>query len=199
MAAALPSCSDATADCRLVSADGAEVQSIADEIDVQGAAGWSPDGTWIVTGGTDGKGPGLFKIPVEGGAAVRIVDGLAFNPVWSPDGSLIVYAGPNVDARSPLLAVTPDGAPVEMPDVRVAYVGERVRFLPDAKRLVYVDGLAIYRQNFWLLELATGATRQLTRLNDAGALRSFDVTPDGRFIVFDRSRDNSDIVLIERP
>jgi Tol biopolymer transport system component/predicted Ser/Thr protein kinase len=184
---------------RLVSADGAEVQSIADEIDVQGAAGWSPDGTWIVTGGTDGKGPGLFKIPVEGGAAVRIVDGLAFNPVWSPDGSLIVYAGPNVDARSPLLAVTPDGAPVEMPDVRVAYVGERVRFLPDAKRLVYVDGLAIYRQNFWLLELATGATRQLTRLNDAGALRSFDVTPDGRFIVFDRSRDNSDIVLIERP
>jgi len=64
---------------------------------------------------------------------------------------------------------------------------------------VYVDGLAIYRQNFWLLDLTTRETRQLTRLNDAGVLRSFDVTPDGRSIVFDRSRDNSDIGLIERP
>ncbi|HVH28554.1 MAG TPA: hypothetical protein VM818_17440 [Vicinamibacterales bacterium] len=117
----------------LVSADGAEVQSVADEVDVQGAAEWSADGRWIVAGGTDSKGPGLFKIPVEGGAALRIADGLAFNPVWSPDGSLIVYAGPNVDARFPLLAVTPDGTPIQMPDVRVPYLGERVRFLPDGK------------------------------------------------------------------
>jgi hypothetical protein len=29
-------------------------------------------------------------------------------------------------------------------------------------------------------------------------MRTFDVTPDGKQIVFDRLRDNSDIVLIER-
>ena len=29
--------------------------------------------------------------------------------------------------------------------------------------------------------------------------RNFDVTPDGKEIVFDRSRENSDIVLIDLP
>ena len=30
-------------------------------------------------------------------------------------------------------------------------------------------------------------------------IRSFDITPDGTRIVFDRRRENSNIVLIERP
>jgi Tol biopolymer transport system component len=181
----------------VVSSDGAEVQSLPDLIDVRGAADWSPDGKWIVAGGIDTKGPGLFKIPVDGGPIVRLADGFAFNPVWSPDGSMIVYAGPNIDATSPLLAVRPDGSRIQMPEVRVPFVGERIRFLPDSKALVYVEGL--YRQNFWLLELATNRTRQLTRFSDSSRMQSFDVTPDGRFIVFDRSRENSDVVLIERP
>jgi hypothetical protein len=28
-------------------------------------------------------------------------------------------------------------------------------------------------------------------------LRTFDITPDGKYVVFDRSRQNSNIVLIE--
>ena len=51
--------------------------------------------------------------------------------------------------------------------------------------------------DFWLLDLATN-TSQLTRLGDHGAA-TFDITPDGKEIVFDRSRDNSDIVLIDLP
>ena len=30
-------------------------------------------------------------------------------------------------------------------------------------------------------------------------MRTFDLTPDGREIVFDRQRQNSDLVLIELP
>jgi hypothetical protein len=54
-------------------------------------------------------------------------------------------------------------------------------------------------QDFWLLDLATMQSRQLTRLNTAEATRTFDITPDGQHIVFDRQRDNSDIVLIDLP
>jgi hypothetical protein len=31
-----------------------------------------------------------------------------------------------------------------------------------------------------------------------GVMRTFDVTPDGKAIVFDRLRENGDIVLIDR-
>jgi Tol biopolymer transport system component len=41
-------------------------------------------------------------------------------------------------------------------------------------------------------------TRQVARLTDEGS-RTFDITPDGKRIVFDRVRQNSDIVLIDLP
>ena len=53
--------------------------------------------------------------------------------------------------------------------------------------------------DFWQLDLNTKATRQLTNLGNRGALRTFDITPDGKYIVFDRSRQNSNIVLIDLP
>jgi Tol biopolymer transport system component len=52
-------------------------------------------------------------------------------------------------------------------------------------------------QDFWLLDLASKKTRQLTRLSEPAAMRTFDISPDGRQIVFDRVRDHSDIVLID--
>ena len=53
--------------------------------------------------------------------------------------------------------------------------------------------------DFWLLDFATKQPRQITRLIDQGYLNTFDITPDGKSIVFDRTRENSDIVLIDRP
>jgi hypothetical protein len=53
--------------------------------------------------------------------------------------------------------------------------------------------------DFWLLDFATKTPRPLTHLGNQGALRTFDVTPDGKYIVFDRSRQNSNIVLIDLP
>jgi hypothetical protein len=54
-------------------------------------------------------------------------------------------------------------------------------------------------QDFWLLDLATLKSRRLTRLSTAFTGRTFDITPDGKRIVFDRLRHNSDIVLIDLP
>ena len=62
-------------------------------------------------------------------------------------------------------------------------------------RLVYLE--RIQSGDFGLLDFKTKATRQLTSLGNRGALRTFDITPDGKYIVFDRSRQNSNIVLID--
>jgi Tol biopolymer transport system component len=184
----------------VMSADGTNLRTMATSIEVEGAPGagamdWSPDGAWIVTGGRDAQGPALFKVPLDGRAPIRLVAGHAVNPIWSPDGNLIVYAGRFVDGQVPLLGVRPDGTPVDLPRVRVREGG--YRFLPNGHGLVYLP--LIRSLDFWLLDLATGNQRQLTRLSDYGRLQTFDITPDGKQIVFDRFQENSDIVVIDLP
>jgi Tol biopolymer transport system component len=182
----------------VLSSDGAELQPIAEGMVPHGSSCWSPDGRWIVTGGSDGAGSGLFKIPLDGGSPVRLASGSALNPVWSPDGSLIVYAGTNVRTFAPLLAVRPDGTSVKLPEIILRRMGERARFSPDGKSLIYMGGL-LASQDFWLLDLASMKSRLLTRLKNLAAMRTFDVTSDGKQIVFDRLRENSQVVMIDLP
>ena len=181
----------------VLQADGSQPRVLTDAIDVRGGASWSPDRKWIASGGNDAKGDGLFKIPVEGGAPVRLA-GTGLNPVWSPNGGLIVYSGIDVGGKEPLRAVTPDGSPVDLPPIQITTSGERFRFTPDGKGLVYMQG-GFGAQDFMLLNLATRQSRQLTRLTNPAAMHAFDITADGKQIVFDRLRNNSDIVLIDLP
>jgi TolB protein len=181
----------------VLTAEGGELRALADSIDVRGAASWAPDGKWIVVRGNEDGKPGLFKVPVDGAQPIRLTTGAALNPVWSPDGNLIAFAGPNVSAFAPLLAIRPDGAPVRLPAIQLRRDGERVRFAPDGKALIYMQG-ELRAQNFWRLDLATMSTRQLTDLKQRDTMRTFDVMPNGKGIIFDRLRDNSDIVLIDR-
>ena len=52
-------------------------------------------------------------------------------------------------------------------------------------------------QDFCLLDLTTLERRQLTVRTDDDTMRTFDITPDGKQIVFDRLSKDSDVVLIE--
>jgi serine/threonine protein kinase len=180
----------------VLNANGSKLEPLTDSVDARGAAAWSPDGQWIVVGGSEAGILGLFKIPTNGGDAEQIAEGEAVNPIWSPKGDLIVYAGPEVGPRRPLRAVRPNGVPVTFPEILVVPVGERARFLPDGSGLVYMA--AAQRLDFWLVDLDTMKRRQLTKLEPGTMMRTFDVTPDGTRIVFDRLTEDSDIVLIER-
>ena len=93
-------------------------------------------GSWQA--GWTATGPGLFKIPVEGGDPQRLANGTVTNPVWSPDGSVIVYTGAVVGLTGPLLMIRPDGTPDEAPAIRVRVGSERYRFVPGRQELVYV-------------------------------------------------------------
>jgi Tol biopolymer transport system component len=183
----------------VIAADGTRIHSLSGEVDVRGTASWSPDGKWIVAAGSDHDGAGLFKLPADGGSPVRIATGSFQDPVWSPRGDVIVYGGTQVFTVMPLLAVHPDGTPAKLPEINVQRDGERVRFLPDGTGLVYMLGNTTAGQDFWLLDLGTMRLRRLTQLSNLAAMRTFDITSDGRRILFDRLRENSDILLIDLP
>ncbi len=181
-----------------MTADGTGARPLAEGLDVRGSVSWSPDGKWVVVAADEGQGSRVFKVPVEGGAPVRLTEELSSSPLWSPDGKWIVYSGPQVGQLLPLRGVTPEKAPVPLPSLHVTAGGERYRFLPDGKGLVVM--LGPFRQaNFWLLDPATGSRRQLTNLKPGYVARSFDISPDGRQILFDRVQEHSDVVLIELP
>lgn len=178
--------------------DGTRARPVAEALDVRGAASWSPDGKWIAVGAMDGVGVHVFKVSIDGGPPVRLVDSVSSHPVWSPDGTFILYSG-TARARSvPLKAVMPDGQPLPLPALLVDRVGDSYRFLPGGRQLVVKLG-GFRRQDLWLLDIGTGQRRQLTRLRPGESLHRFDVSPDGKRVLFERVRENSDVVLFELP
>jgi len=178
--------------------DGTGARAITEQLDVRGAASWSPDGRWLAVAAREGRGLRVFKVPTDGGAPIRLVDSVSSNPVWSPDGAFIVYSGTPRGRSVPVQAVTPDGKPHAMPALTVDRVGDSYQFLPGGRHLVVKLG-GFRRQDFWLFDLGTGAKRRLTSLGGGESLQRFDVSRDGSRIVFERLRENSDIVLIELP
>ncbi len=183
----------------ILGAEGTQRRTPCEEIDALSAGSWSPDAKFVVVAGKSSVGRGLFKIDVENGSYEPLVEGAAFNPVWSPKGDLIVYSGPQAGPFMSLLAVTTSGEPKKLPgQLERLRVGERYRFLPDGSGLVLMKKtLTNPSGEFWMLDLESGKTSRLTRLLGNDEMRSFDITPDGKFIVFDRLSKGADIVLIE--
>jgi dipeptidyl aminopeptidase/acylaminoacyl peptidase len=181
-----------------LSATGTGARPVAESLDVRGAPSWSPDGKWIAVAARDGPAMHVFKVPVNGGEPVRLVDSVSANPVWSPNGKLIVYSGASRARIVPLKAVTPDGQPYPIPAISVDRVGDSYRFTPGGTELVVKLG-GFRRQDFWSVDLRSGARRRLTALKPGESLQRFDVSPDGKRILFERVRENSDIALIALP
>ena len=188
-----------TAGLYVMNANGTNVRTLAaDSFDVRGAASWSPDGKWVAVAANRGEATRLFKIPVDGGPPVQLVDTLSYNPAWSPDGRFIVYSEQQSAGQFEVKAITPDRAPVPIVELRVVGFNSSTpyRFLPDGKQLIVLEGVRGLSQNFFLIELVSGHRRQLTDLTPGPVIQDFDVSPDGTQIVFDRLRSNSNVVLM---
>jgi Tol biopolymer transport system component/tRNA A-37 threonylcarbamoyl transferase component Bud32 len=182
----------------LTNGDGSGARRVAEELEVRGAPAWSPDGQWLaVAANRDGE-PQLFKIPVGGGTPLPLVKGYSTDPIWSPSGKFLVYSGADVGTTFPVKAVNADGTPHDLAKVILTRGARRLAFLGGDDALVIMKG-DISHKEFWVLDLKTGRERQLTNLGREFAIADFDVSADGREIIFDRARDESDIVLFDLP
>jgi len=62
--------------------------------------------------------------------------------------------------------------------------------------LVFMKG-DLSHKDLWSLDLTTGREQQITALQSGLVMGDFDISTDGREIVFDRTREESDIVLFD--
>jgi Tol biopolymer transport system component len=164
---------------------------------LRGSPAWAPDGQSIACAVNQGGTPRLFRFSPNGDAPVLLVSEYSIDPVWSPDGRFLVFSGPDVGTTFPLRAAAADGRVHPLRSLILTRGARRVSFLRDPHSLVILRG-EIGNKNLWLVDLETGIERQLTSLSRNFVIRDFDISGDGREIVFDRVQENSDLVLIDR-
>jgi Tol biopolymer transport system component len=181
----------------VMNADGTNARVVTESLDLRGAAAWTPDGQSITSAADVGGTPHLFRISLEG-ALAPLVREYAVDPVWSPDGSFVVYSGADVGTTFPVKAATAAGSAHPFPNLTLTRGARRLRFFHGRRALVVMRG-EIRHKNLWLIDLDTGAERQLTNLPPDFNIRDFDVSLDGREIVVERVHEHSDIVLIDLP
>ncbi|HMF76430.1 MAG TPA: hypothetical protein VK604_12270, partial [Bryobacteraceae bacterium] len=71
-------------------------------------------------------------------------------------------------------------------------------FLSRGRALVLLRG-EIQHKDLWLIDLETGAERQLTSVTSEFDIRDFDISPDGREVVLERVQERSNVVLLDLP
>jgi Tol biopolymer transport system component len=167
----------------------------------RGAGEWfpqfTPDGKWLIyqalaAGEQDRL---LWKMPLDGGAAVQLTNRPSYAPVISPDGKWIACNyRPGAGAPLQIAVIAVEGGPplhiFELPGAQ----DRPLRWTPDGRALAYIvtrDGVS----NLWRQPLAGGAPQPLTQF-PAQEIFNFAWARDGQRLALSRGVTHSDVVLL---
>lgn len=171
-----------------------------------------PPQTRLVTVAPDGSG--RRTLPLAGVQPVPFV-----GPVWSPDGSALVFAGYGVNGagetrdngRSRLYVVGPEGGvPWPLPGTEG---GSRPVLSPDGLTVAFERGKLIHRYDpdhplafglyasttTWVVSLAGGSARRLTPWRNGLVNEPAAFSPDGSTLLLERDRAGRDTEIVARP
>jgi Tol biopolymer transport system component/DNA-binding winged helix-turn-helix (wHTH) protein len=182
----------------VMQADGTNARIVTDSLNLEGAPAWAPDGQSITSAAGDQGVPHLFRVPVDGRSPAVFVQEYSVDPAWAPDGRFVIYSGPDIGTTFSVKAVTAEAAAHPLPALTLTRGARRLIFLSGGRALVFLRG-EIQHKNLWLIDLETGAERQLTNLTPDFDIRDFDISPDGREVVLERLQERSDVVLLDLP
>ena len=143
---------------------------------------FSPDGRRIVVW-ISGANCHLLVHDIARGATTRLTqDADNHAPVWTPDGSRIVFNSTRAGPRS-LFWMPADGSGPSEPLTPGKNVPEPGSFSPDGRLLAYVELDPTTRRDIWLLSLGDqGAPRAFLQTSFNEFMPSF--SPDGRSLAY---------------
>ena len=182
----------------VANADGTDARIVTKSFELQGAPAWTPDGRAITVAAITSGIPRLFSVPLDGRSPAPLAQEHSVDPVWSPDGELVAFTGPDIGTTFEVKAIKADGSPHQLPRLTLTRGARHLSFLPGRRSLLVLRG-EIRHKNLWLIDLETGTEHQLTDLAPDFTVRDFDISPDGREIVLEQVQEHSDIVLLEVP
>jgi len=182
----------------VMQADGTNARVVTDSLDLQGAPAWTPDGQSITSAADDHGVPHLFRISLDGRSPVSFLQEYSVDPAWAPDGRFVVYSGPDIGTTFSVKAVNAEAAAHSLPPLTLTRGARHLAFLPGGRALVLLRG-EIQHKNLWLIDLQSGAERQLTNIPSDFDIRDFDISPDGREVVLERVQERSDVALLDLP
>src|SRR6185503_6070639 len=99
----------------------------------EGDAAWAMDDRSVVVAATSGGTPRLLRVELDNGRTTDLAAEYSTDPVWSPDGSAIVYSGADVGTTFPLKSMTIDGRPAPLAPVTLSRGARRLAFLPGTR------------------------------------------------------------------
>ncbi len=182
----------------VMGADGANPRIVTDALDLQDDPAWEPDGQALITAALDHGAPRLFRVPLNGGSPASFLAEDAFDPAWAPSGGFVLFSGPDIGTTFSVKAAKPDGSALALPALTLTRGARHLAFLPDGRTLVVLRG-EIQHKNLWTIDLQTGTEQKLTDIPSDFDVSEFDVSPDGRSAVLERTQDRSEVVLVELP
>jgi Tol biopolymer transport system component len=156
----------------------------------------TPDGQWVIYSSSNQRDSRIYKVPVNGGEPVQILDKPIWRPTISPDGSQIACLYRESWTEPYKIAILPfaGGPPVKVFDI-VSGVTRLLRWANDGRALYYTDensGVS----NIWRLPIEPGGPpTQVTNFTE-GLIRSFAWSRDGRLLAVSRGTSTSDVVLM---
>ncbi|MFT3744544.1 MAG: winged helix-turn-helix domain-containing protein [Pyrinomonadaceae bacterium] len=160
---------------------------------------YSPDGKWIVYQSGDFASR-LWRMPSDGGEAVRITETMASRPSISPDGKLVAYRYLDSTferSRWSIGVVSIEGGPQLMRFDLPNTMAERfVRFTPDGRSIAFPN-IENGTADIWIQPLNSGRSRRLTR-SDSPNIQSFDWSKDGKSLATIRTTVTRDAVMLKR-